>query len=63
MTDPELLRKAFETVRREGFLPEKQRGFAREDRAIQIGYGQTNSQPSSVANTISSAEMRRIPST
>ncbi|HSE70912.1 MAG TPA: methyltransferase domain-containing protein [Nocardioidaceae bacterium] len=39
---------AFAAVRRADFLPPKQRAFAGEDRALLIGYGQTNSQPSTV---------------
>jgi protein-L-isoaspartate(D-aspartate) O-methyltransferase len=42
------LRAAFDRVRRSDFLPPEQRGFAREDAALPIGYGQTNSQPSTV---------------
>ena len=42
------VRAAFERVRRADFLPPDQRGFAREDAAVPIGYGQTNSQPSTV---------------
>ncbi len=48
MTSTERLRSAFEAVRREDFLPPDQHGFAREDRALPIGFDQTNSQPSTV---------------
>jgi protein-L-isoaspartate(D-aspartate) O-methyltransferase len=42
------LRDAFQVVHREGFLPVKQRRYAHDDRALPIGHGQTNSQPSTV---------------
>lgn len=45
-TDP--LREAFDLVPRVGFLPPDQHRFAGDDRALPIGYGQTNSQPSTV---------------
>lgn len=46
------VREAFASIRREDFLPPEQRGFAGEDRAINIGYRQTNSQPTTVANML-----------
>ena len=49
MTDQERLREAFATVSRADFLPPAQRDSASQDRAIHIGYRQTNSQPSTVA--------------
>ncbi|HLN78748.1 MAG TPA: protein-L-isoaspartate O-methyltransferase [Nocardioidaceae bacterium] len=48
MTDPERLTAAFDRVRRADFLPREMLGFAREDAALPIGHGQTNSQPSTV---------------
>lgn len=39
---------AFELVHRQDFLPEDVRSRANEDRPLPIGYGQTNSQPSTV---------------
>ena len=48
MTDRRLLDAAFARVRRADFLRPQQRGFAGEDAAVPIGYGQTNSQPSTV---------------
>lgn len=39
---------AFELVDRQDFLPEEVRSRAKEDRPLPIGYGQTNSQPSTV---------------
>jgi protein-L-isoaspartate(D-aspartate) O-methyltransferase len=43
---------AFEAVRREDFLPPEQRANAALDRALPIGYDQTNSQPRTVANML-----------
>jgi protein-L-isoaspartate(D-aspartate) O-methyltransferase len=51
------VRGAFDTVRREDFLPPEQRGSAGEDRAIHIGYGQTNSQPTTVLNMLNLLEV------
>jgi len=48
MTGHDRLSTAFDRVRRSDFLPPEQLGFAREDAALPIGYGQTNSQPSTV---------------
>jgi protein-L-isoaspartate(D-aspartate) O-methyltransferase len=48
MTDRHRLDGAFARVRRAHFLPAVLRGFAGEDAAVPIGYGQTNSQPSTV---------------
>ncbi|HSE09707.1 MAG TPA: methyltransferase domain-containing protein [Nocardioidaceae bacterium] len=42
------LGEAFKRVRRRDFLPREQLGFADEDAALPIGFGQTNSQPSTV---------------
>lgn len=50
MTDR--IRIAFEQVRREDFLPRKQRRFADLDRPLPIGHGQTNSQPTTVHNML-----------
>ncbi|HEU4515217.1 MAG TPA: methyltransferase domain-containing protein [Nocardioidaceae bacterium] len=52
MTDRARLDAAFERVDRRDFLPRKMRGFAREDAAVPIGYGQTNSQPSTVRDML-----------
>jgi protein-L-isoaspartate(D-aspartate) O-methyltransferase len=57
MTDPDRVRRAFDAVRREDFLPPGQRRFAGQDRAIQIGYHQTNSQPTTVANMLNLLEV------
>lgn len=49
MTTPaRRLDEAFEAVRRRDFLPASEHRFADQDRAILIGHGQTNSQPSTV---------------
>lgn len=48
MTSAVRIRQAFDTIRRRDFLRPAQRGFAAEDRALHIGHGQTNSQPSTV---------------
>ena len=40
--------RAFQEVPRQYFLPASVRGFASDDRPLPIGYGQTNSQPSTV---------------
>ena len=46
------IRAAFEAVRREDFLPEDQKANAPLDRALPIGYHQTNSQPRTVLNML-----------
>lgn len=43
---------------RANFLPAKQQQFASENRALPIGYGQTNSQPSTVADMLRLLEVR-----
>lgn len=58
MTDRERLAAAFERVRRIDFLPAKQHGFAGEDTALPIGYGQTNSQPSTVRDMLDLLDVR-----
>lgn len=49
---------AFDVVHREDFLPEDQRANADLDRALPIGYEQTNSQPRTVANMLSLLDVR-----
>ncbi len=44
--------KAMRRRRREDFLPTARQHEARYDRPVDIGYGQTNSQPSTVANML-----------
>jgi protein-L-isoaspartate(D-aspartate) O-methyltransferase len=46
------IRAAFEAVHRADFLPEDQRANAALDRALPIGYHQTNSQPRTVFNML-----------
>jgi len=43
---------AFEAVPRSGFLPGGVRAWAEEDRPLGIGYGQTSSQPRTVADML-----------
>lgn len=44
--------EAFAKVPRQGFLPADERGFAVSDVPLQIGHGQTNSQPSTVSDML-----------
>ncbi|WP_157975580.1 protein-L-isoaspartate O-methyltransferase [Brachybacterium sp. YJGR34] len=55
---PDPLRAAFRAVPREPFLPAAQRGRAEIDAPLPIGAGQTNSQPSTVADMLSLLEVR-----
>ena len=50
---------AFDAVAREGFLLPGSRRRAGEDRPIEIGHGQTNSQPRTVADMLRLLEVRR----
>jgi protein-L-isoaspartate(D-aspartate) O-methyltransferase len=50
--------EAFAQVDRRDFLPVDQRQFARLDRPLPIGLGQTNSQPSTVARMLELLEVR-----
>jgi protein-L-isoaspartate(D-aspartate) O-methyltransferase len=43
------IKEAFLAVKRENFIPEKNKEYAYYDEAISIGYGQTISQPSTIA--------------
>jgi protein-L-isoaspartate(D-aspartate) O-methyltransferase len=58
MTDRSRLDTAFVRVRRADFLLATQLGFAREDAALPIGYGQTNSQPSTVREMLALLDVR-----
>lgn len=49
---------AFEAVPREGFLPRGQRRLAGHDGPLQIGHGQTNSQPRTVAQMLRLLDVR-----
>lgn len=59
MTDAARLDEAFAEVRRRDFLPRLEHGFAGEDAALPIGYGQTNSQPSTVRDMLDLLDVRR----
>ncbi len=48
MTPAQAVDDAFEAVPRADFLPEDQQRFAQLDRPLPIGWGQTNSQPTTV---------------
>ncbi len=50
---------AFDAVRREDFLPADQRANAGLDRALPIGYRQTNSQPRTVSNMLVLLDVQR----
>jgi protein-L-isoaspartate(D-aspartate) O-methyltransferase len=50
------VRDAMRVVRREDFLPEPQRGYAGDDRALPLGFGQTCSQPTTVRHLLSLLE-------
>lgn len=50
--------RAFAAVPREGFLPPQERWRADLDGPIQIGHGQTNSQPLTVANMLHLLDVR-----
>jgi protein-L-isoaspartate(D-aspartate) O-methyltransferase len=52
-TDPNRLDAAFEAIPRAAFLPPEQVRFADVNRALPIGHGQTNSQPSTVREMLS----------
>ncbi|WP_426564726.1 protein-L-isoaspartate O-methyltransferase family protein [Angustibacter sp. McL0619] len=47
-TAPEAVDRAFASAPRTGFLPRAQQPHAHEDQPLEIGYGQTSSQPSTV---------------
>jgi protein-L-isoaspartate(D-aspartate) O-methyltransferase len=51
------LDEALRRVRRRDFLPRRMRGFARENAAVPIGHGQTNSQPSTVRDMLELLEV------
>jgi len=48
MIDPKVL-DVMKKVKREDFLPDEYKKYAKADEPIPIGYGQTNSQPTTVA--------------
>jgi protein-L-isoaspartate(D-aspartate) O-methyltransferase len=55
---PDRVEEAFAAVPREWFLPAHERGRAEHDGPIEIGHGQTNSQPRTVANMLRLLEVR-----
>lgn len=55
---PDAVGRALAAVRREGFLPADARWRAHEDNPIQIGHGQTNSQPYTVAAMLRLLDVR-----
>ncbi|HEX5534196.1 MAG TPA: protein-L-isoaspartate O-methyltransferase [Actinomycetales bacterium] len=52
------VREAFAAVPRTAFLPEAQRQFAAQDQPLDIGGGQTSSQPSTVFNMLELLDVR-----
>ena len=48
MTPADRIEEALAATPRTGFLPAGQRRFARVDKALPIGWGQTSSQPTTV---------------
>jgi protein-L-isoaspartate(D-aspartate) O-methyltransferase len=52
MAGPDRVEEAFAAMPREGFLPRAEQSRAAYDGPIPIGYGQTNSQPSTVADML-----------
>lgn len=50
--DHDPVAEAFAAVAREDFLPEDLRELAGDDQPLPLGYGQTNSQPRTVANML-----------
>ena len=56
---PDRVDEAFAAVPREWFLPEHERRHASFDGPIDLGHGQTNSQPRTVANMLRLLEVRR----
>jgi len=58
LKSPEIIR-AFEKVPRERFVPEKYKGLAYEDIPLPIGYGQTISQPTTIAIMLEALKVRK----
>ncbi|MBI5553925.1 MAG: protein-L-isoaspartate O-methyltransferase [Candidatus Diapherotrites archaeon] len=56
---PESIVKAFEAIRREQFVPEEFREHAYEDTVFPIGWGQTISQPSTLARELELLNVRQ----
>ncbi len=58
-TNMSRLDRAFQKIHREDFLPEKFQGHAEMDTPIPIGFGQTNSQPSTVYQMLKWLDARK----
>ena len=58
MTPRRRLDEAFEATPRADFLPRSERRFAKVDRALPIGWNQTNSQPTTVRNMLALLDVR-----
>jgi protein-L-isoaspartate(D-aspartate) O-methyltransferase len=58
MTPTQAIADAFDAVPRTGFLPEDQQRFAHLDRPLPIGWGQTNSQPTTVKVMLAILDVR-----
>jgi protein-L-isoaspartate(D-aspartate) O-methyltransferase len=58
MTPGRALDEAFAACPRKDFLPEGERRFARLDRPLPIGWGQTNSQPTTVRTMLALLDVR-----
>ncbi len=57
-TPPEAVDRAFAAAPRSGFLPRAQVAHAHEDHPLDIGYGQTSSQPSTVRRMLRLLDVR-----
>lgn len=57
-TPPEAVDRAFAAAPRTAFLPRAQVGHAHEDHPLEIGYGQTSSQPSTVRRMLRLLDVR-----
>jgi protein-L-isoaspartate(D-aspartate) O-methyltransferase len=58
MTPAAAVEEAFAATPRVAFLPDHQHRFADDDRALPIGWGQTNSQPTTVRNMLVLLDVR-----
>jgi protein-L-isoaspartate(D-aspartate) O-methyltransferase len=59
VTPAAALDEAFAACPRAAFLPRRQQRFARLDRPLPIGWGQTNSQPTTVRDLLALLDVRR----
>jgi protein-L-isoaspartate(D-aspartate) O-methyltransferase len=58
MTPAAVVEEAFAATPRVAFLPDDQQRFAGDDRALPIGWGQTNSQPTTVRAMLALLDVR-----